>query len=873
MFFHKLDTFKEYLKVLKTKDGEAGTLYNDMLINFTDFFRDEEAFEYFKSSLFPQIIQSKAKNEPLRVWVVACSTGQEAYSMAILLAELYGKEVKGKQIQVFATDLSEASIKKARKGEYTVAEIKAIPPKMLERFFSFSDGRYKVSKTIRDLCTFAPHNILSHPPFSRMDLISCCNLFIYLDATMHKKLLETFHYALNDGGTLILGKSENIAGSALFSQPNRKYKIYSRREGPRSFPELSVKGLRAAKTGVPELAQKPRKNRSAQETDALINSILFTRFIPTYVVIDHAMMILQFKGATSKYLEHTTGKATLNILNMARPEIAFELLDAIHKAIDNGVEVHKPDIEIRNEQTIHKISLDVIPLTTEGSEPLLLVVFSEHELVNLSESTTRTGKQSTAAHVGIKKLKEELAALRAELISVRDEKEKANKTLQIAKEEILSSNEEFQCMNEELETSKEEIESANEELISANQELQTRNEQLAEAYDFSEAIVTTLHEPMLILDKDLRVKSANKAFYKKFLVPQSETEGRLLYELGNHEWDIQGLRTLLESIVEKETQFYDFEITQVFRQIGKKTLLLNARRIVQKAQHEQLILLAFTDTTEKTQKGRKEKKDLEDIISERTAELKQSIIDLYDKNVTLEKMNKELETFTFVSSHDLQEPLRKIRNFASCLLDEEQDKLSDTGKHYLNRMQDTVRRMQSLIEDLLAYSRVKNAVVTFEKCDLNILVEEVLLDFKEILLQNKAKVKYSGLNEVSIIRFQFRQVLVNLISNAKKFAEPSRPLVITIKSEIVARTKFSKDLALPAGNICHISIQDNGIGFEPQYNDRIFEVFQRLNDYEDFKGTGIGLAICKRIVENHHGLITATGRPGKGATFDIYLPA
>ncbi len=871
MFFHKFNTMRQYVKLLKTNGNEVNILYNDLLINFTDFFRDTEAFEYFKTTLFPKLLKNKKPNETLRIWVAACATGQEAYSMAILLTELLGNKYQGKQVQIFATDLSEPAIKKARTGEYSKHDIGGVSPKRLARFFAKSGDNYRIVKSVRDLCTFAPHNILSNPPFSRIDFISCCNLFIYLDTAMQKKALATFHYALNDGGSLILGKSENMASSQLFSGGNREFKVYTRKDGVRSLPDLNVPPpVISVKEELPETK---REHDLIAAPETTINSILFSRYIPAYVVINHALVILEFKGPTTKYLQHTTGRATLNILNMARPEIAFELLDAINKAILTKQEVHKQDIEIKNDAVLSIVALDVIPLKISGEEPMLLIVFTEQVHTEWQGEHYSPGKNSlTKNNSIIKKLKEEVAVVRAELISVSDEKEKANKVLQAAQEEILSSNEEFQCMNEELETSKEEIESANEELITTNQELQTRNDQIAEAYDLAAAIVTTLHEPILVLDKHLRVKSANTVFYKNFLVQQQDTEGRLLYELGNHQWDIPALRELLEDIIPKETYIYDYEITHEFPGIGRKTMLLNARQIIQKVNHEQLILLAFTDTTERNRKGKAERQELEDIISERTAELKQSYRSLKEQNISLEKMNKELETFTFLSSHDLQEPLRKIKNFSSILLDEEQKKLSANGKEYLQRMHETAKRMQQLIEDLLSYSRVKNTQQSFEKTDLGVIIGELITDFKETIDEKKAVIKSGKLCDVSIIRFQFRQLMFNLISNSLKFADPKRPPVITVKCNIVLGSKLNNERVLADVSYCHLTVTDNGIGFDPQYKDRIFNVFERLHEYDEFQGTGMGLAICKRIVENHNGIITATGKLNKGATFDIYIP-
>ena len=788
----------------------------------------------------------------------------------MLLIEILGDKMPERQVQIFATDLSEQAIKKARLGEFTKHEVKNVSTKRLEQFFTVVNGNYRIAKSVRDLCSFAPHNILGDPPFSKVDFISCCNMLIYFDAAVQKKVLTTFQYALNDHGYLMLGKAETIGTSNLFAPISAKFKVYSRKKGTRILPELTP---RTPKVGVVKkeiMASTKAINFDPLPTNNAINAILFARYMPAYVVINHAMEILQFKGATSKYLSHATGKATLNILNMARPEIAFELRNAINKAIETNGEVHKPGLEIKNDGVIQTIALDIIPLNRDEDE-LFLVIFTEQG-ERIEDNLSVGNNKYTAKDISIKRLKEELAAVRIQLLYASEEKDEATKVLQAVNEEILSSNEEFQSMNEELHTSKEEIECTNEELITTNQELQMRNGQLAEANDFSEAIVATLHEPMLILDKDLCVKSANKAFCKTFHVLQRDTEGRLLYELGNHQWDILALRVLLEEIIPKDKFFYDYEITYVFPDIGKRTMLLNARRIVQKVQDEQMILLAFTDITESTRKRKAEKQGLEDIITERTKALELSYSTLEERNATLERMNKEMETFSFISSHDLQEPLRKIRNFATVLLSDEQKNLSPTGKHYLQRMQDSVKRMQMLLEDLLIYSKVSDSKPKLQKVDLSIIANEVIADFQELINEKKAVVKTSGLCEVYVVQFQFRQLLQNLISNALKFSHPKRYPRITISSETVRGGKMKGVKLLPSVNYCHMTITDNGIGFDTKYKERIFEVFQRLHSQDEYTGTGMGLAICKRIVENHKGIMTATSVPGSSAQFDIYIP-
>lgn len=381
-----------------------------------------------------------------------------------------------------------------------------------------------------------------------------------------------------------------------------------------------------------------------------------------------------------------------------------------------------------------------------------------------------------------------------------------------------------------------------------------------------------MHEPMLILDKNLRIKSANKAFFKKFHVIKSATEGVLLYELGNHQWDIRRLRKLLDTIIQMDSFFEGYEITHTFPVIGKKTMLLNARKLMQKTLNEELILLTFTDATDVTKKRKAEKQGLEDIIDERTIALEKSHKALKEKNVYLEKMNRELQVFNYISSHDMQEPLRKVKSLIA-LLQAEEKKITPSGKDYLNRMFTTVERMQLLIEDLLKYSRVKKEEDEFEVSDLDKIIEEEVADFDELLKTKKGTISVSGICEAKIIGFQFRQLIHNLIGNSLKFSHPKRFPRIVIKCRTVAGSNLKEENVLHRTVYSHICFIDNGIGFDPQYKERIFEVFQRLHEKEEYQGTGIGLAICKKIVENHKGVITATGKVNKGAQFDIYIPA
>ena len=897
MLLYKIHNLKEYAELLSQKNEETDILYQDLLINVTSFFRDTDSHKYLKQHLFPSLLKKKKSGESLRIWVPACATGEEAYSLAMMLLEIKESKSIDTPVHIFATDLSEQAISKARIGVYSKQELESVSPKRIQRFFLKTDGSYRVNKAVRDMCIFAPQNILSDPPFSRLDFISCRNLLIYLDTSAQKKVLNTFHYALNNNGYLMLGKSENINQSGnLFSIANEKYKIYLRKvnSGTLRLPELSNRNVKQTDTEktVP-LANSNRRQTPAiiQELDKAIDDVILAEYMPAGVVINYQMDIIQFRGLTDLFLTLPKGKATFNILKLARPEMAFELRTAISTVIKSKQRLRKSGIELKINSKIKVISFEIIPLEIEWNEPLLLILFNEHEQTEIySHESDKINNSSQAKDRRIIKLEQQLAAAHADALASLQEQEAFAEELQSANEEVVSSNEELQTVNEELETSKEVIESTNEELITTNQELQTRIDLLNESYEYSNAIVSTMHDPMLILGKDLRVKSANKAFYKKFGVTEEQTEGVLLYDLGNKQWNIPSLRKLLEDIIPKNSQFYNFEVKHTFLDLGEKIMSLNASRVIQKTHREQLILLNIADITEvrrllvekelrdkeilkkEIAERKEEKLRLEQAVDKRTQELKEANISLENRNKELLLLNKELEAFTYVSSHDLQEPLRKLQTFAGLILEKESKRLSEKGQTYFQYIQQETERMRQLIQDLLAFSRISAGERKFENKDLNIIIEAVIKEFKTTIAEKNAVIEVEGKSPIYIIPFQFHQLMHNLIGNALKFSNPLKPPHLKIKWQNVKYEKLKiKDLP-PQKEYSHITISDNGIGFEQKFSTRIFDMLQKLHGKEEYAGTGIGLAIVKKIVDNHNGIITATSKVNKGATFNIYIP-
>ena len=592
MLLYKLDTLKDYLVYLKQNPSEAGTLYADLLINVTNFFRDEQAMDHLKNEILTSILHGKTSSESVRIWVPGCSTGQEAYSLAIMILELLGGKAATIPVQIFATDLSEGAITKARSGHYTKSEIADVSPARLERFFTKTDDQYRVNKLVRDMCVFAPHNLLTDPPFSRMDLISCRNLLIYLDDELQRRVFTTFHYSLKPDGYLLLGKSETVASSpSHFIQLEKTYKVFTRKNTTQVRIPLDLTTKSYPMPHDHKITNvKNTDVVSAGDLDKLVDNLLLSKYVPASVVVDQDLEIIQFRGSTGIFLQHATGKASLNLTRMAHPSLVFELRNIVYKARKSGLPSKKTALEITFNKNTTYVNIEAVPITNPANQELFLVLFEEisEDLYAHGEDAGGTGKRN-------QQLEAELTALRQDMHSIIEEQEASNEELQLANEEIVSSNEELQSINEELETSKEEIQSANEELLTINQELQVRNDLLTESYEYSEAILSTINEATLVLDEHLRVKSANLAFYKIFETKPEQTEERTVYELGNRQLDFAAFRDLLHEVVARNVAVKGLEAEIRMSSANQRTMVIHAKKIIQ--HKKQTVLLVFEDIT------------------------------------------------------------------------------------------------------------------------------------------------------------------------------------------------------------------------------------------------------------------------------------
>ncbi|HLH19150.1 MAG TPA: CheR family methyltransferase [Bryobacteraceae bacterium] len=511
MLLHRIQTLGEYVSFLQGNGKELRELQEDSLINVTRFFRDPQVFDALKQMVFPRIFDGREPDQQVRIWVAGCSSGEEAYSIAICLLEYLAGQPFEPPIQIFGTDASDLNIQRARVGIYPESIAGEVSPDRLRRFFVKVDKGYQVSKRLRDLCIFARQNLCHDPPFSKMDLISCRNVLIYFGAELQKQLLPTFHYALRPNGFLLLGTSETIREfTDLFQLLDRRHKFFAKigngttRSPMAAFPRLFV----------PEAAAPPPAQEVAGwgdlELQRAADRIVLARYGPPGVVVNERMEILQSRGHTAPYVEMPQGAVTLNLGRMLRDSIATQVSGAVRHAIEQDVPVHIERLRVSENGASHDISVEVLPIHTTAPRSrcfLVLFVPQQEQGVLLRDERETSGSVEGQEHEQlVERLRQDLASTKLYLQTLLEERDAKNQELVSANEEIQSANEEMQSTNEELETTKEELQSSNEKLQTVNDELQQRNAVLTQTTNDLSNLLNSVNLPVLMLGNDLHIR-------------------------------------------------------------------------------------------------------------------------------------------------------------------------------------------------------------------------------------------------------------------------------------------------------------------------------------------------------------------------------
>jgi len=507
MNLHQLKKLSEYVEFLHENPHETDILFKELLISVTNFFRDPEAFGVLSAEVLPGMMQSRPENHTFRAWVPGCATGEEVYSLAILMRECAESAKRQCDVQIFGTDLDNEAIEAARHGRYPAGIAADVTPERLQRFFVADDGTYRIRKEIREMAVFAVQNVIKDPPFTKLDLISCRNLLIYLNADLQRRLMPVFHYALKPGGLLFLGTSETIGGfSDLFEVVDKKWKIFRRKEtalAPHPLLEFPVKAVAAGvESRAPAVPRAPRESNIA----GLVDRLLLGRFAPSSVVVSDRGDVVYIHGRTGDFLEPAAGQPRLNILDMAREGLQLELASALRQAVAQGGEVTREDIRIKAHGASLHLDLGVSRiLEPESLRGLLLVTFRPRPAP--ADAVKPEGNRRGTPETGrIEELERELKCTKESLQITIEELETANEELKSANEELQSTNEELQSTNEEMETSKEEMQSLNEELTTVNAEMQSKVDDLSRTNDDMQNLLNSTDVATLFLDGKLNIK-------------------------------------------------------------------------------------------------------------------------------------------------------------------------------------------------------------------------------------------------------------------------------------------------------------------------------------------------------------------------------
>ena len=519
MMIKRTGTLVEYVQLLDKEAGEAQELYRDLLISFTSFFRDPRAFDAL-AVLLKEILASRQSTEPFRVWVPGCASGEEVYSLAICLKELTDALELDTPLQLFGTDISDLALDRARAATYPDSISQDVPAERLRRFFISVDRGYQVAKSIRECCVFARQDVGSDPPFGHMDLISCRNVLIYMDASLQRKVLPIFHYSLNDTGLLLLGSAESVGpASDLFLVIDKHNHIYGRKPAPLRLTLALTPKLTAAEEPAASQVHTTVHGLDLQKKTDLV---LQGKYSPPAVVIDADFHILHFRGRTGLYLEPTPGQATLHLLQMARESLARPLRRLLETAVAQNVSVREEGIVIEHQGERREIALEVTPVAGAAPEERYFVVaFLEAPARTerprpfaFSAEATEPNYSSARLEASNRDLERQILELREQLRNANEDHEAHVEELRASNEEVRSANEELQSTNEELSTTQEELQSANEELTTLNQELQTRNQELNIANSDFSNLLTAVNIPFLMLDNELRLRKFSTAAEK-----------------------------------------------------------------------------------------------------------------------------------------------------------------------------------------------------------------------------------------------------------------------------------------------------------------------------------------------------------------------
>jgi two-component system CheB/CheR fusion protein len=957
-----LSDLGEYLVRLRQDPAELSELYQVVLIKVTRFFREPEIFESLATTIIPALRLGRT-SEPVRAWVVGCASGEEVYSLAISFLEVeaaLGTEIP---VRVFASDVSEPALDAARLGHYAGNITANVSAERLERFFTAVDGGYQVSRQLREMCVFARHDITRDPPFPQLDLVLCCNVLIYLDPVLQRRLLQNIHYALKPGGYLVLGPAETAVGvEGLFSVFDRKHQIYLRRVGPARLMGTR-EGFLAKPPQIPvdaAPAKLPRTHWSPSEVQRAAERAMFLHYPTASVVVNQEFEVLHYQGPTAPYLQAPTGGPTAKLLRLAHPELRLVLGRMLRRVKKDGLPIRRAGVSMGGKPT-QLVNLGVVPVPLDESEErYYLIVFDPVPQTSPAAIPARRSG-GLQANARLAELETELAESKEYLQVFIDQQDAANAEIQAAYEASLSVNEEYQSTNEELESAKEELQSLNEELTTMNEQMQQRNAELQarsaevngllealdmplllltrdlrlraynsragadfhltsakighglgesmlpmlpgdlrdlverafgvgevqelelqdqlgrwralrvwpiqpegdggtvaiafvdihklkadiaeerDARSYSEAVVETLLDPLVVLDEAARMLHANRAFHRTFGTDSKTLEPRSIGELGGEDWDPQLITDFLARAAQADRPLDGPEVQLTSSRFGRRTFQLGAGTITWRGPRR--ILLALKDVTERK-------------LAEEAA-------------METSRMQAVGQLAGGVA-HEINNQMTVVIGLASFLLKDSSE--NNPARNDLQHILKAADRSASISQQLLAFSR--RQMLQPVLFDLNAMVSMAETNLRPFLRPDITLEVVLGerVGQIKVDIAQMEQLLVNLAINARDAMEgPGRLRIETTTVKVGDTAAAEADThVIPRGTYARLIVTDTGHGMNPATTARIFEPFFTTKGIG--QGTGLGLASVYGVVKQSGGSIWVESTIGRGTTFTIDFP-
>lgn len=951
-----------YAASLQANPEELDALYHDILIGVTSFFRDREAFEFVQKSIIPQLVDNQKPGEFVRVWVAACATGEEAYSLAIAFDEYAERSGQRLNLKILATDVHKRSLETAMRGAFPKSQIKNLEPRIVDRYFELSDDEYVILPKIRKYIVFSQHDLTSNPPFTRIDLVSCRNLLIYLNQPTQQKVLSFLHFALKKDGYLMLGPSEAIGRlSDEFLTLSENWRIYKKLRDVRLIehvvPSMFAKSSDLSHLDTPapiggdplgRPALRPRDFNDAY--DALLR-----RYAPAGFLVSTSGTVIRVFGDAAKYLDITRSNFSQNITDL--------LVNGLRLTVSNGIEHMKRDPLVPYSRRVNlskgagkgsrmvEVGIERLAGSSENGPHFNAITLRETvtEIPAVPDSSSVFEHHDALGDLlsaRVAELERDIAGREISLQALIEESETSNEELQATNEELMASNEELQSTNEELH-------SVNEELYTVSAEHQRKIDELVQLTSDMEHLLRSTNIGTMFVDRDSHIRSFTPMATRAFNLIQQDVGRPLSHvtprftmsnfaakvqgviasgELSECEVDCDGHYFLLRvlpyrigsksiegavitlididtlHIANKKLEESEARFRFLYRRTPAKLMSINrAGEVLEMSDYwlsklgfsrEQVIGSRVTDLmspsardkfaqealTELWHKGALHQYPCEFLTplhSTMEVELSAALdtyseeinavfaaIDVTERNQarrTLEVRNKDLERsndalaqYANIASHDLQEPLRKIRSYCGILAQEISDHVSDDARHAMNVLSDASERLSLLVSSLLQFSRISSGSTNLAAVDLNEVVRSALSNLELEVKASAAAVELERLPTVIADRVLVECVFQNLLGNALKYRRAAQAPNIKVQAQ-------TEDGRL------HISVADNGIGFEEKYSTVIFEPLRRLHGKSTYPGAGIGLAVTKSIVDRHGWSISAASQKDQGATFTIHI--